>query len=270
MKSIIIILFLSASFCNAQPLREKVQGTWVCTQIVDSIGHPTVGELGSSINFLKFKFKGVRLFIAQAPFDGGIVAYLRFGDNYFDLIGIELTQRQYKVISIDESSMVLRTVHLGKTINYHFSNQKKYSIDLDRISNFRDFGQITISLTHLKETGNYFRTTFYHIDNILLNLIPSPQFSSTQFLSFRDYIGANLVFPETFSFTNPTELIIEFDVTTAGVENIEIVKGLSPEMDAEIYDLIGKSSKKWTPFIYDGKAMDTRIKLGFLFTYRDL
>lgn len=271
MKSLTIIFFLSASLVYAQPLRDKVQGTWVCTHIVDSIGQAATGELGTSINYLKFRFKGSRLFIAQAPFDVGTVAFLGFRDNYFYLIGVQFIQTQYYVISVDESNMVLRTSHLGKTITYHFSNQNKYSVDLDQIRNFRDVGQITISLTYWKDNGNFFRNTFYLIENSLLNLIPCPQFNSKEFTAFGEYIGSNLIFPETFTFkVNSNELIIEFDVTPVGVENIEIVVGLSPEMDAEIYDLIGKSSKKWAPLVYQGKAIDTRIRIGFLFIYNEL
>jgi len=65
----------------------------------------------------------------------------------------------------------------------------------------------------------------------------------------------DLIFPEN------TKIEIAFLVTSEGkIQNIQILKGISPETDKEVINLI-ENSPDWTPAIQNGKNMDYKILL---------
>jgi hypothetical protein len=271
MKWLVFVFIFYGSPTFSQTLKEKVQGEWVCRSITDSVGHETDGDLGAATDYLKFKFKGSRLYIIQAPFDVGTTVWLNFRDNYFELTKLGLTQLNYRVISISENEMILRTVNLGKTKNYHFVNQKIYALQLNQLSNFRNFGQIIVRFTSMKDSGLFFQDTFYQIDNSILNLVPSPQFNGGELPTFRNYLDSKFFMPKSFNTKEvPNELIIEFDVLEDGMQNIEIVKRLDNDLDTQVFDIMKKVSEQWIPLMHEEKVIETRIRLRFLFMYIEI
>ncbi len=92
--------------------------------------------------------------------------------------------------------------------------------------------------------------------------LKKPVFISNEYDDFDDYIIKNLkklspdlIFPEN------TKIEIAFLVTSEGkIQNIQILKGISPETDKEVINLI-ENSPDWTPAIQNGKNMDYKILL---------
>jgi hypothetical protein len=273
-RTLTITLLVFWNACQAQPLRDKLQGSWVCLKITDSVGRVADGELGASNSYLKFRFRQTKLFITQAPFDIGTMLWLNFGEDSFDLIGVEdkLKQFKYKVVSINTKQMILRTVnHKNKTITYQFANQNDYANNLDELTHFRDLGKIVLNFTYYPADNTFFQYASYQIENSLLNLIPSPLFNGKEFPTFATYFEARFLLPRSFDIkTNSKTMIVEFDVSDQGIENIVVVEGVQQELDEQVFNVILDSRKRWTPVLYEGKVIKTRIRLGFLFLYSEL
>ena len=272
MKHLFILLFFATGVAHGQPLRDKIQGSWVCLQVTDSVGNATDGELGASNNFLKFRIKGTKLFISQAPFDIGVAFWVRLGEKDVELIDVpEMSQIKYTVVLINEDRMVLRTMFGKKTVHYHFANQKKYATGLDQLSSFRDFGVVEIDFVYLKMDGLAYTNVQYQIGNSLLNLVPAPEFKANEYLAFGQYFSSTCRLPSSFDTrANSKTLVAEFDVTKDGLENISIVEGIDYDLDVQVFEALRKSGKRWSPLVYEGKVINTRVRLGFLFTYSEM
>ena len=269
MKSVWLAIALIPNITFSQNnVGEKLQGTWLCVNLVDSLGRPVMGEFGGPRNFLKFQFDGDKFFVALAPFDKGAGHRVSFKEDYFDLVNSPLNQKRYHVKSLTDKGLILETTSKNSKIYYRLVNAKQYSRDLDQISTLRVYDKLIIEIAYVKSAFGYYMSSYYLIDNSILNLLPSPVFIDKQYFSLGAYLEANLRIP-TIQLVDlkDQETIFEFDVTENGIANISIAKKLGGDADFYIYDLIKEMSKKWTPLIVDGKFYDTRIQLKLSFTY---
>ena len=254
----------------AQSLEEKLQGTWLSINITDSLGNPASGEFGGPRNFLKFQFEGRRLFIALSPFDKGANFRITYTENYFDLVNSSHSQKQYRVKLLTKESLLLETVANNKKTIYHFTNSFKYTNDLDQVSNVRHYEKLILEMTYVKSANGYYFSSYYLIDNSILNLLPSPLFVDKEFFSLGSYLEANLRIPlMTMKDLNGRETVFEFDVTDKGIENISILEKLGDEVDFQIYDLIRGMNKKWEPLVVDNKVRITRLRLKLSFSFKE-
>ncbi len=89
-----------------------------------------------------------------------------------------------------------------------------------------------------------------------------PVFISNEYNDFNDYILKNLkklhpdlIFPEN------TKTKVAFLITSEGkIQNIQILKSISPETDKEVINLI-ENSPDWTPATQNGKNMEYKMLL---------
>ena len=258
----ISLLFCTA--CFSQALKEKLQGDWLCTGIVNSKGEETVGEFGESKNYLRFSFVKEKIRIAQAPYDEGLFLSVNFGPTYIDLLEnhLALPDFKYGVESIGPEELVLGTRdYKGEPIRYLFIKQSKVNYVNSRDS-ICDGGFITIA----NPRGSPVLYVNYKITHGGSTL-PYPTFGHYQYTSFASYLSTLFKFPKTYhrSKGDFDEMVIEFDVFEKGVKNIKIVKGLTYEMNAYLFLFIENSSKNWRAPRVDGKVMPSKLRLHFIF-----
>jgi hypothetical protein len=266
-----IILIVISSTVYSQKLKEKLQGDWVCTKILDSNGYAASGKFGASDEYLKFSFVKGTLSITEAPFDRGLKIPVRYDVDYIDLFPDDpswLPEKKYTLKLLEGENMILSTKNENEqTINYHFLNQAKFLKELStgehRIEN--DF----IIIKHLKlskEAKGANKVSEYRISNEPKNLYPGPIFYDKASATFGSYFTINFVFPKTYQLeTVSKELIVDFDVDGNGVSNIKIVQGLTDEMNDAVIKTIESTSKKWTPLEINGQPVKTTSRFHFIF-----
>lgn len=97
MKKIIIIALLVTCFFTSysQQLKNKLQGSWVCTKILDQGGNPTAGKFGESSEYLEFTFNKSYISITEAPFDKGMQILINYGEDFIDLFPLKKKALKY-------------------------------------------------------------------------------------------------------------------------------------------------------------------------------
>jgi len=266
-----IILLIISGTTYSQKLKDRLQGDWVCTKIVDSNGKPTSGKFGESNEYLKFSFVKGNLSITEAPFDRGIKIPIKYDNDFIDLFlqaVYELPERKYTVKTLEESDLILSTKNQnGETIDYHFINQEKLLKAVSTGEQIIDNGLIIIRHLKLsKESKGANRVSEYRISNDAESLYPSPIFNDYASASFGHYFSINFVFPKTYQLeTVSEELIVDFDVDDKGVSNIKIVQGVSDKINTSVIKIIEKTSKKWEPLEINGQPIKTTLRFHFIF-----
>ena len=266
-----IILLTLSSFVYSQKLKDRLQGDWVCTEIVDSYGTKVPGKFGESTEYLKFTFIKNNLSITEAPFDVGVMIPIKYGKDFIDLFPeaiYELPERIYSLKSIDNDNLVLTTKNQnGQPIDYHFVNQKKYVDQLKNEDIIIDNGLIIIKHLKLsKDSKGANRVAEYRIGNEKANLFPCPIFRDLRSESFGGYFSINFEFPKSYQLGSVSdELIVDFDVTDDGAGNIKIVKGLSDEINTLVINIIEGSRKKWEPLKVNEQIIKTTLRIHFVF-----
>ncbi|MDR0420642.1 MAG: energy transducer TonB [Prevotellaceae bacterium] len=101
----------------------------------------------------------------------------------------------------------------------------------------------------------------YIDDNVPFTLVEEyPKFMGQNANAFKNWVQENLKYPETGNYAQG-KVILSFVVDKVGdVTNINIVKALSPELDAEAVRVVS-SSPKWTP------AKQKYLPVDFEFTF---
>jgi hypothetical protein len=162
----------------------------MCVSITDSLRNRPEGEFGGPNNYLKFQFEGKKLLIALAPFDKGTDHRITYGKDYFEIMNPNFSQKNYRLKLLAGEVLFLETVNARKqTITYKFINASKYLKDIEHIRSVREYEGLIFEINHLKEASGYYLSTYYLIDNSVLNLLPGPMFSDKQFFSLGTYLG---------------------------------------------------------------------------------
>lgn len=268
----LFILLILSNIVYSQKLKDKLQGDWVCKKIVDTFGIPSSGKFGASHEYLKFSFKKSNLFITEAPFDHGIAYNIAYKNDYIDLfpgVDFELPEKIYLVKSIDNDNLILSTKDFNnQVIEYHFVNQASFIEEIKaRNSCIIDNGIILIKQIRYSEnypTGN--KIAEYKIPNLRVNLYPGPAFEDGNSATFGHYFSSRFVFPINFPMDSVSEeLIVDFDISKGGANNINIIKGLSDEINISVMKILNKSAKKWKPLLIDGLPIKTTMRFHFVF-----
>jgi|GEM_PF-5578704 hypothetical protein len=122
-----VLILASFNFSFSQRLRDRIQGDWLCVSVSDSLNNKIASEFGESNRYLRFSFKGKYLYVAQAPFDRGIIFPLHFGQDFIDPTFERLWDVPdlfYRVISLDSSKLILKTTPDKR--QYLFVNQSQF------------------------------------------------------------------------------------------------------------------------------------------------
>jgi hypothetical protein len=267
----VIILLILSTFVYSQKLKGRLQGDWVCTEILDAKGNKVPGKFGESNEYLKFTFLRNYLSITEAPFDEGLKILIKYGRDFIDILPeaiYEVPERIYTIKFIDNDNLVLKTKNPdGQPIDYHFVNQKIFVGQLKDDNRIID--NLLVIIKHLKlskdEKGAN-RVAEYKIGNEKENLFPCPIFKDYRSATFGGYFSINFVFPNSYQLGSVSdELIVDFEVTDEGAGNIKIVKGLSDEINTSVINIIEGTRKKWEPLKVDEQIIKTTLRIHFIF-----
>jgi len=271
MKRLTFFLLLFGTTTYSQSLKEKLQGDWVCIEILDTNGNITSGKFSNSNEYLKFSFVKGDLSITEAPFDMGIKMPIKYGDDYIDLFPeavYNVPERKYSIGSINNDSLILLTYNEnGEKIFYHLINQAKLLKEVSTDKRVIDEGLIIIKcIKSSKNSNEGNNTSEYRISNDSENLYPGPIFNDNTFAAFGEYFTNNFVFPKTYPLDSVSnELIVDFDVTDKGVQNIKLIQGLNDEINATVIKLIEKTNKKWKPLEINKSSINATLRFHFIF-----
>ncbi len=268
--SIIVLLFIGGTLYS-QKLKDRLEGDWVCTKILDTEGNATSGKFGDSNDYLKFSFQSENLSITKSPYDRGIKIPVKYKDNVVYLypqLSIDFPESKYKVRLLSETHLILTTENLNwETIAYHFIKQAQLVPEVTPGVQLID--NLLIIIKHFKvskDARQTLRVSDYEISNDSVNLYQSPLFDASGSDGFGNYFTTNFEFPKTYPLgTLSEELIVDFDVDSKGADNIKLVKGLSGDLNNAVIKLITKSRKKWKPVKINNKPIKTTLRLHFLF-----
>lgn len=261
----------------AQVLKDRIQGDWVCVNILNAEGMPATGKYGDSFEYLKFSFNKSKFSVNESPFDKGLPIDIVFkNENSFDWLpgaAYEVPERVYEVKELTEQYLILTTISQnGERIEYHFLNQKNFLPNLDKAV---DHGAIIVEHLRMSKTNAHSinRVFEYRITNDSVFLSPSPTFEFPQGGSFGQIFSHNIRLPKNFKLDEITdEMIIEFDVTKDGASNFNITKGISSEIDTEVLRVMEKLRKSWKPVRVNDSPVKTtsRLHLYFYMTIAEL
>ena len=96
-----------------------------------------------------------------------------------------------------------------------------------------------------------------------------PTFEGGDMNTFSKWVNKRLVYPEKAKKEGTQgRVTLQFKVNKDGeVCDICVVRGVSPELDKEAYDVVSKSPK-WTPAIHEGKPVSVTITFPVIFQLR--
>lgn len=266
-KLVFVLLIIISHLSFSQSLKDRIQGDWVCTKVVDSEGNPTFGKFGQSDRYLRFAFSKKQFTISQSPFDKGMTfpqdIEFKNGNSIdcFPIAKYDLQERIYHVKELDEKKMILATLgRRGDSIYYHFENQKQWEVHPnDTIDNG------TIFIKHMKwRRGNSVNTNKleeYQITTDPVYLSSRPLYEGTFGTDL-----AHIKLPNNFKMDEfSPELVLEFNVSEIGAENYKIVKGFDEEINQEILSIVEKNHKQWDPVMINGIPIKTTMKFHLRF-----
>lgn len=267
--TLLLVFLINITSLNAQKI--ELDGSWVCTAITDENGVETNGTLAASSQYLKINFKGNKLALSNSPVDRGEVKFFaKFDQNYMYLRPTwyrYVSDTVYFVEKSDDTHLTLIANKNSKdAVYYHFVNEQSLPIDK---SGTLDLGLFV--LRYQKVTSNLI-SGFPISDYILLNphhfLKRTPIFYDYDTKRFGNYLSKNFnLSTDLLKEDVSKELLVEFDVGKEGVENIFISKSASLEIDAEVFRILDKSKKKWSPIVINGEVITTRMIFHVIICY---
>jgi len=271
---VLFVLTSYRSFSQIQSLKDKLQGDWLCTKVTNPDGDTVRGEFGRSGEYLRFIFENKHVSISQAPFDKGLLLPINFeGDSFDPILEINwfLPYLQYTVQEVDENHLVLAGItQEGSPVIYSFINQNKYEHNEETKEMVHDLGFVIVNNSAISKSHIYgakVNWVDYRIQNSEISLYPSPIFKDELSSSFSAYLSRVFLFPKDHhSLTLSDELVVDFQVTPKGLQNIRIVQGVTYEINAYVFKLLEESRKKWFPAMVEGKPLTSKVRLHFLLT----
>lgn len=265
-----VLILATFNFSFSQHLRDRIHGDWLCLNVTDSAGHKIASEFGEPDRYLRFSFQGKYLYIAQAPFDRGIIFPVHYGQDFIDPTFERLWDMPdmfYRVISLDSSKLILRTTSDKK--QYLFINQNQFIPNPNIQKQSRD---ADILISQQWQSANYL---IINIDKE--NFYPSPRFKDDRYANWGEYLSRYFALHFNFSplahslsNTSPIdtlsyECMAEFEVTKKGLQNLKIIKGAHYEFNVAVFDAISLSRKNWHPVIFNDRYFPTRMRFKFTF-----
>lgn len=277
MKRLSCILILSILSFNgfSQDLKKDIQGIWVCLEINDSHELPTEGPFGTSGFYLRFSFYDNLFTPSNFPFDSDLLSYqyeLIKKDSLiktFGLLGNGIVPEKisFKIKLLTKDRLILQTKNeKNEKINYIFTRQITDPIQF-KDSILIDNGIIIIKHLKLSSDSNSFNRVYdYQIEMNSSLTFPIPGFCEEKTRSLGHYISNRFTFPTDFKIDSISPILtVEFYVSENGAENIEIIHGISENIDNQILDLLQESSKNWCPVGTNERIITIRNRFNFIF-----
>ena len=181
--------------------------------------------------------------------------------EYYNTDTLRLTY-QYKskkdiVITNDNYVLLLKKNRIkidGNLIEYREDGSLK------AISHYRNGNLRGLPERYYKPDSNL------HADDIYFIVEEMPAFQGGDEMTFRNWVQQNLIYPEkAFKDGACGRVFVQFAVGADGiVKNVKIVRGVTPELDAEVERVVS-SSPKWTPGTQKGKAVTVQFTMPIVF-----
>jgi TonB family protein len=94
-----------------------------------------------------------------------------------------------------------------------------------------------------------------------------PTFQGDDPNAFAVWVNSHLVYPEAaVEAGTQGRMVLSFVVDTDGsVTDVQILRGLSPELDAEALRVMNSCTEKWTPGMQDGKPVKVTYTMPIVF-----
>lgn len=250
-------------------LRKALQGVWICSKIVDQGMQDSYGKFGVSGSFLKFEFKGNRLYIATAPYDDGmefVVTYSRKDSMIYLPLPYSAPEIEpdYKVSKLADNLIILDATNSDlNRIHYIFLRQRQYT-DPDKVPEVIDCGSVILQQILLKHPGGteHPNDSEYHISVDAPLFYPVPEFRTQHTSTFGYMMTWDLDFPDSFAVDSlSNEMILEFAVSRNGAEDIKIIQGIDQVTDQLIVDTFRNTRRKWQPIKIGRNKVPMRLRM---------
>jgi len=255
---------------NGKNFRKALQGTWICSKIVNSSMQDSYGKFGDSGTFLKFEFKGNRLYIATAPYDDGmefVVTYSRKDSMIYLPLPYSAPEIEpdYKVSRLSDNMLILDATNGElQRIHYIFLRQRQYK-GPEQVAEVIDCGIVRLQQLQLMNTtgGNgHPYGSEYHIRTTAPLFYPVPEFRTHHTSTYGYIMAGHLDYPEGFAVDSLSkEMILEFTVSGNGAEDIEIISGIDLTTDKLIMDAFLKTRRKWQPVKIGREKVPMRVRI---------
>lgn len=86
-------------------------------------------------------------------------------------------------------------------------------------------------------------------------------------LEFQRYIAKKITYKTNFANDEVQGTMkIKLDVTPNGVENVNVISGINPKIDAEVLAIIKSTPSKYTSKMYTDKAVTMVVPIRFVLT----
>ncbi len=221
----------------AQSLKQRVVGEWVKDEIRLADGSPILKE---DIRTMQLRY----IFMENDSFQ--ITVNGKTGRGKYKIEGDILTiarTASFKIERADDIKLVFKGINIDtstqtKALKFSFIPVKFHNLGFSP-QTYRTKGQDTI---YVSKT-NYLEPLFFDNDR-----------SAAQFISERFY------FPENKS----GDFYARFIITRQGeIRGIEVLESTNEMYDKYLIKAIKASQGKWKPAVWEGQAVNTKVKMGF-------
>jgi hypothetical protein len=249
---LLCLLLVTPLVLPAQTLKQKLQGEWLCYEVTDAKGLRIDTDA-----YLRIVFEGSNSFVSDSPIDRGnheSIKYTESGVNFFLADG---GVQNYSVAFLSPDSLELTmTDESGATVTSRFVNQRSIK-DLSALQPERRVYNFTLVIfarhsefNRLRQIGAYtsvFTNDLYEsIKKSVNSFLPPPNFKREEGKNFVTFFNYEFKLDKATGIDSVNnKLIIDFDVTSKGIENPVIVEKINYVIGSHIFSILEKSGKYW-------------------------
>jgi len=255
-------------------LQEQLQGTWICTRIIDNNKLDRRAKYGESGDYIKFRFRRNLLRISRAPFDEGESYTVVYDDNKQRItlplpVSNPAAEPYYTVISCSANVLVLRVLNIDlQEISYIFIRQRTYNERAD-IPDTLDLGAVIIKHTAVFEEDMISKDAEYYIRSKAPLLYPTPVFRQAEGFGLRDEFTKAIKLPDHFPVdTLSSGMVISFVVGRKGASEIGITSDFDKEFEKQVVRFFKRKRRKWKPITIQGEPVPVVVRLHTYFFFR--
>lgn len=269
MRILLLIVGLTLGFSLlANDLKNGLRGEWICTKVTNEAGELTAGRYARSGIFVGFTFEKGKLFISGSPIDKKehevIVQYRE--DHLEMLSSYGLPIGELKLFPKREGDgWILEATNIvfGKVF-YHL--QRRYSRSVKPVDEVIELGLIRLIKVNTEFAFTEHINFYYQaLDTVFVDR-PIPAFKIANYNSFGLYLSEMFDFPKSLTSGIITkDLIVDFKVTSKGMEDIHFQTQLAPEITGGMLKLLVKTSRKWHPAKFEDRVFAGAYRLRFQF-----
>lgn len=229
-KQIIFLLLSTQIF--AQSLKEKLIGEWVKDDMVLADGSP----------ILKDNIRNLQLRYTFMPNDSfQVTVNGKTGRGKYSIKGDTLNiagSANFKISVLDELKLSFYSIGVDQSLKFSFIPIRFHNLGFTP-QTYRTKGQDTIFVSK----HNFLEPLFMDVDR-----------------SAAEFISDNFFFPEY----KAGDFYARFIITKQGeIKGIEILESTHENYNKNLIKAIKSSEGKWQPAIWNGKPVNSEIKMGF-------